>query len=240
MGSRLRRTGEQLADDRQALVLAKDTETGIEEERERAMEVIGVELAVAGLEREGVDQLEAAGRQRLERPAQERARDAATSSRRGNDKADDCCSLEWLARQRRWSDAHAGKAVRQLMARLCIHPADDFGALIGDQAFHFTDLDACLHRLTIAGRGKRRPADRLRHVVVAAIAFCPFRIVGKRRAALMVEEAQKLAGILGAQGPGNDRGSPTHAGPPPRGGFSMTRIAATVPGGAGFTPPVSS
>ena len=78
----LRRAGKQLAHDRQILVLPEHAEAGFEEERQRTVVVIGGELAVAGLERKRIDQLETARSERFECAAEQRPRDAATPARR--------------------------------------------------------------------------------------------------------------------------------------------------------------
>src|SRR5207244_3686397 len=89
---------------------------------------------VAGLERKGVDEPEAAHGEGFERSAQQRARDAAPALRGSNDETYDRSRFEGRAWQRRRRAAEARKAVRQLVAWVRSHPADDLAALLGPQA----------------------------------------------------------------------------------------------------------
>ncbi len=65
---------QQFAHDREILVFAENAETCVEEDRQRTVIVIGRELAVAGLERKAVDELEASRGEGFECSAQQRAR----------------------------------------------------------------------------------------------------------------------------------------------------------------------
>ena len=91
---------------------------------------------------------------------------------------------------------------------------------IGEKAFHLADLDARSDRNPIRVPIEARPVDRLRDVVVVAIALRPLRIVGEGNAALVVEKPQEVAGLLGPQGRDDDSGRQAHRVGLRRSGFS--------------------
>jgi hypothetical protein len=80
--------------------------------------------------------------------------------------------------------------VLQLVIRLCVDPADDIVAGVGEEAVHLARGDACGHRVAVGGTVERRPRYRHRHLIEVAIALRPLRVVGESRSRLVVEETQ--------------------------------------------------
>ena len=64
--------------------------------------------------------------------------------------------------------------------------------------------------------GELAPREFLRHVVVMAVAARPLRVVGERRAAVVIEEAQVVVAPLGGEAVDGDRRR-AHRGGPTRG-----------------------
>src|SRR2546430_1167163 len=218
-------------------VLPQHREPLIEKQGKRTVVVIRGELARAGLERKRVDQLDSARRERRERPGKKYARNTLPAPLRCDHEADNDCGFECFARQRRGFDAHPVEAVRQRVSWLCVEPADHVRAVKGEKPVHGTNLDARLHGGAILGSRQCLPLDDPRHLVEVTVALGPFRIVRERRAALMIEEAQKSGAERGRK---RLDGNFVHTLPSREVRFSMMITSTIMSGPARFVSPVSS
>src|ERR1700682_228600 len=229
-GSGRPRSSQHLAYRGYRLVLAQHLEPLVEKQGQRTMVVICGELARAGLERERVAQLYSASGERRERRGEKCARDALPAPLRCDREANDDCRLEHFARQRRGFDAHAVEAVRQRIPWLCVQPPDHVRTVKSETPVHGADLDARLHGGAILRRRQRRPVDGLRDVIEVTVALGPLRIVGERRAALVIEEAQKICTERGRK---RLDGGIVHIRSPPEARFSIMITSTITSGPAG-------
>src|SRR5437867_6397433 len=190
-------------------------------------------IAVACLEGKGIDELEATCRQRAQRTSEQRSGDAPTPMLGCGHEADDHRCFVRCTWKRRRGDAHAVKAVWQLMQGLRVQPTDDLLAVVSEEALHFADFDARAHGHAILLGRQRLPWDRRRHLIKVAIAFRPLRIIAECAATLMIEESEKVGSERRAQRFDNEM---AHR----RTGFSSTTISAVKAGLPAFTSPVSA
>ena len=84
------------------------------------------------------------------------------------------------------------QACGELVIRLRVEPPDDVAAGIREEAVHLAGVDPRRHRGPVRRGVERIPGNRLRHLVVVAVALRPLRVVGEGRAALVIEKAQEI------------------------------------------------
>ena len=130
-------------------------------------------------------------RERSERMREQRARDASPPQCRVDDEAQDDGGFVRRHVDRRRRHLQPGEAMRELVPRLRVQPADDATrVVIGEEALHFADLDARADRGAVRISVKRRPVERRRRMEEVAIAAGPRGIVRERATALVIEEVE--------------------------------------------------
>mgnify|MGYP001007261874 CR=1 FL=1 len=174
------------------------------------MVVVGGRVAVR-LEREGVDDPDAAGGEIGEREIEQRRGDAVASPRGGDDEADDDRRIVRRNVDRRRRDAHPLERVRELVPRLRVQPPDHRAVRAGEVASRLPAVDRGADRDAVLRGRERRPVDRPRQTVELAVAARPVGVVGERRAALVIEERQVVVAVGRTQARDGDRCGRDHA-----------------------------